>query len=87
MDHAARAKRALEGLLYSPGRGVSASDKDSDAVAAAAAAAGDAALFSTMHEQQVCALECRLCRPLLLLKHLYRSECQLICLTHLLLAL
>lgn len=79
MDHAARAKRALEGLLYSPGRGGSASDQDSDAVAAAAAAAGDAALFSTMNEQQVCALGCRLGRPLLLLKHHSIDVCSVTC--------
>lgn len=53
MDHAARAKKALEGLIYSPRSGGGASDGAADVDAAAVGAAADAALFSSLPELQV----------------------------------
>lgn len=54
MDHAARAKKALEGLIYSPRSNGAATDADAGVGATAGGAAADAALFSPLHELQVC---------------------------------
>lgn len=53
MDHAARAKKALERLIYSPRSCDGASDAAADVDAVVAGAAADAALFSPLHELQV----------------------------------
>lgn len=53
MDHAARAKKALEGLIYSPKSGADAAGDIANGGASAAGAPADAALFSMLLEPQV----------------------------------
>jgi C3HC zinc finger-like len=53
MDHAARAKKALEGLIYSPKSGSDAAGDVANGGASPAGAPADAALFSMLLESQV----------------------------------
>jgi hypothetical protein len=53
MDHAARAKKALEGLIYSPKSGSDATGDVANGGASTAGAPADAALFSMLLDSQV----------------------------------